>query len=144
MGCSAVFVAKRLSPLAELWCVDTWKPDAGMLEYREVQERISDAFDRFCSNIWSLRLQNIVTPVQGTSLDVPSSVVPDWVYLDGGHDLQSVRTDLEVWWPRLVPGGILLGDDYNMTGVKIAWNEFAGREKVDLTVEDQLVWVRKV
>ncbi len=36
----------------------------------------------------------------------------DWVYIDGDHSFDAVRADLGAWWPKLVPGGLLAGDDY--------------------------------
>jgi len=36
----------------------------------------------------------------------------DFVILDASHDLNSVRDDIDAWWPKVRLGGILLGDDY--------------------------------
>ena len=38
----------------------------------------------------------------------------DYVYLDGRHDYEGVKEDLEAWWPKLKVGGLLAGDDYNL------------------------------
>ena len=35
-----------------------------------------------------------------------------WVYLDGDHSLDGVVRDLQAWWPKVKPGGILSGHDY--------------------------------
>ena len=35
----------------------------------------------------------------------------DFVYLDGDHRTLAVLSDLELWWPRVKPGGILAGHD---------------------------------
>ena len=37
---------------------------------------------------------------------------PGFVFIDGAHDYDSVRADLEAWWPRVAPGGILAGHDW--------------------------------
>jgi predicted O-methyltransferase YrrM len=36
----------------------------------------------------------------------------DFVYLDARHTYDAVTEDLEAWWPKLRPGGILAGEDY--------------------------------
>ena len=41
---------------------------------------------------------------------------PDVIHVDAGHDLLSVSSDLSAWWPLLVPGGLLIGDDYRVDG----------------------------
>lgn len=48
----------------------------------------------------------------------------DFVWVDGNHRYEWVRSDLELYWPKLKPGGILCGhdycDDYPTCGVKSA------------------------
>jgi len=36
----------------------------------------------------------------------------DFVYLDANHSYESVKEDLECWWPKVKPGGLFAGDDY--------------------------------
>lgn len=57
----------------------------------------------------------------------------DFVYLDARHDYASVRSDLEVWYPKVAPGGLLAGHDYldgdlpeGVFGVRSAVDEFFG------------------
>lgn len=40
----------------------------------------------------------------------------DWIYIDGDHTYDAVLADLEAWWRRLKPGGVLSGDDYSWPG----------------------------
>jgi hypothetical protein len=57
----------------------------------------------------------------------------DWVYIDGDHSYEGVRTDLEAYFPAVKPGGVLAGDDYGHVGswfedgVARAVDEFAPR-----------------
>ena len=69
----------------------------------------------------------------------------DWVYLDGNHALESVRSDISVWWPKVRSGGIIAGHDYyerhdayQSCGVKQAVDEFAAASglKLNLTTDD--------
>jgi hypothetical protein len=45
----------------------------------------------------------------------------DWVYIDAGHDFDSVSKDLEAALPKLKPGGIIAGHDY------VRWGRFGYR-----------------
>lgn len=53
----------------------------------------------------------------------------DFVYIDAAHDHESVRADLEAWYPKLGPKGILAGHDFDdhpeHEGVRRAVTEFA-------------------
>jgi len=68
-----------------------------------------------------------------------------FVYLDARHDYCAVKEDLALYWPKLAPGGILAGDDYNKLewpwcengtrvdgGLDLAVNEFARAEGLRL------------
>jgi len=61
----------------------------------------------------------------------------DWVYIDGNHYYEYVKADLEGYWHKLVPGGLLTGDDF-MWGaehglpVQRAVREFLDQNTVDL------------
>lgn len=61
----------------------------------------------------------------------------DFVYIDGSHRYEDVKSDIEAWWPLVSSKGILAGHDWAMpsgdhAGVQKAVVEFA--EKYDLTV----------
>ena len=82
----------------------------------------------------------------------------DWLYLDAMHDYEDVVNDLNAWWPKLRPGGLMSGDDYgdsvnttfmstlrfsskfstnafnNKWGVHRAVQQFAASKKVTLQV----------
>lgn len=36
----------------------------------------------------------------------------DFVFVDAVHDYSHVTTHLELWWPKLRPGGVIAGHDY--------------------------------
>ena len=55
----------------------------------------------------------------------------DWVYIDGNHLYEFVKSDLESFYPKVTPGGFIAGDDYGVKGwwdggVTRAVDEFAG------------------
>jgi hypothetical protein len=74
--------------------------------------------------------------------DMPAWIRPEFVYIDGAHDYNSARMDIDCWWNRLEPNGILAGHDYDPThpGVVEAVNEFSDAHNVivRLTAGDQI------
>lgn len=52
------------------------------------------------------------------------------VFVDGGHDYDSVRADLEAWLPRVRIGGILCGHDLNDRSVGAALYDVLGTWKL--------------
>lgn len=54
----------------------------------------------------------------------------DFIWVDAGHEYEDVIADLKAWWPKLVIGGVIGGDDLPMDGVKRAVNEFFPNHEV--------------
>ncbi len=50
----------------------------------------------------------------------------DFVFIDASHDRESVGNDLSAWWPKVRPGGILAGHDYDQPGVESAVDDRFG------------------
>jgi predicted O-methyltransferase YrrM len=50
----------------------------------------------------------------------------DIVYIDASHDYESVKKDIESWYPKVKNGGVICGDDYigGWPGVVKAVDEF--------------------
>ena len=64
----------------------------------------------------------------------------DLVFIDADHSESAVRTDIENWLPKVRPGGILAGHDYDWPTVrKVADEQFTNIA----TGPDNLWWVRK-
>ena len=110
--------------------VDSWPWEPGDHEHRDAVERLfAEATERLGaygerSEIWRSDSAEAAERVPPRSLD--------FVYIDAQHDYDSVRRDIEAWFPRVRPGGILSGHDYwdglhpsdGQYGVKTAVDEF--------------------
>jgi len=55
----------------------------------------------------------------------------DFVFIDADHEQISVLKDMDYWWPKVKPEGILAGHDYSgiHPGVKAAVDQFVFEEK---------------
>ena len=51
----------------------------------------------------------------------------DVVYIDGNHQYDYVMRDLDIWYDKLAPGGLLCGDDYNFSGGAVIDGKYGGR-----------------
>lgn len=78
------------------------------------------------SSIWRMTSIEAAPKIADYSLD--------FVYIDARHDYASVLEDLEAWYPKVRPGGIVAGHDYldgqlpaGDFGVKSAVDEFFGK-----------------
>lgn len=60
----------------------------------------------------------------------------DLVYIDGAHDYETVKGDIEKYQKFLKPGSVLCGDDYHKSwpGVRKAVNEAFDKVKVKHTI----------
>lgn len=73
--------------------------------------------------------------IRKPSLDAASdfeNAAVDFVFLDADHSYEGVQADLKAWTPKVKPGGLMSGHDYNnmayqKTRVKDAVDEFFGK-----------------
>ena len=90
----------------------------------------------FLSNMVHQGVQDVVIPVP-----IPSQMAArffsyhrlsiDVLHIDGAHEYDDAKADIEAWWALLRPGGVMIGDDYMpyAPGVARAANELAERER---------------
>jgi predicted O-methyltransferase YrrM len=105
----------------ELVSVDPWE---GADEAAEQARRTLARFGAR-SVIWRSTSLEAAEQIEDASLD--------FVYIDALHDYDSVREDLEAWYPKVRGGGILAGHDYFDRGskrVKAAVDDFALRRRL--------------
>jgi len=67
----------------------------------------------------------------------------DFVFIDADHSYQATKSDITAWWPKLRPGGLLIGHDYNpdrFPGVCRAIDEFAQQKQPSINRRAHTVW----
>jgi predicted O-methyltransferase YrrM len=56
----------------------------------------------------------------------------DFVFIDADHSMRAVLTDLDNYYPKLRPGGIMAGHDIGMYSVGMAVNAWCRKRGIDL------------
>ncbi len=119
----------------EIVCIDTflgsvehWNKSSYLMNFKNGRPTI---YEHFLSNVVHSGYQKYITPFpvdsQNGFLTLKHyGVVPDLVYIDAGHDYQSVRVDLENWSSILRSGGVIIGDDWHHPPIKKAAADVLG------------------
>jgi polysaccharide pyruvyl transferase CsaB len=144
VGLTTVFIAKVLDALgirASVIAIDPFDrctPD--MLNPR-------GNYAQFVRNIQTHGVEDRCIPIAAFSADA-APTIPDRVgvlFIDGSHHYESVRADLELYVPKVVPGGFVYVHDYfdAYPGVIRAVDEFtAGRPELVRIYEGTYVLFR--
>lgn len=111
-------------PPPQLFAVDVWDEWMGgeqkdfqpfLLAIKNVCKTPYQAFEYLINRHAPLAAQHI-NIIQGSSVncsrDLPDASL-DVVFIDAYHDYQQGRADIQAWLPKVKPGGLLAGDDYD-------------------------------
>lgn len=105
-------------------CVDTW--DFVETSKEIAKSQFNNLFKIFKSNIEPVK--NNIGIVKSLSWDGAKNYKDnslDFVFIDAGHDYESVTKDLKAWYPKIKNDGIIAGHDYyHHVGVYPAVNDF--------------------
>lgn len=133
-----------------LYLVDAWRHISGLVDVNNPDHNGHlDNFARTFMKVYGhMERCVIIRDLSVTAAELFRDKQLDFVYLDAGHDFQSVKEDLEAWYPKVRSGGILAGHDYLDSSkrenghtdfqVKSAVDAFAATNslKVDSTPEE--------
>jgi len=64
----------------------------------------------------------------------------DFLYIDGNHEYEFVKKDLELYWKKIKKGGIMAGHDIQYRGVSKALLEFANKNNLEVNFGDRRDW----
>lgn len=96
------------------YMVDLWAPQS---HYRQMDAAPLDENLRRMQNARKNvePYKDKATLLRNSSVDAAARFADasvDFVYLDARHTYDAISEDLEAWWPKVRPGGILAGEDY--------------------------------
>ncbi len=159
-GGSALHMAAELERLGlptRILCIDTW---LGALEFWQRQkfpERHAalelvngypSVYYQFLANVCHAGQQARILPFPQTSALGAlwlrcHGVQAGLVYIDASHEEEDVYADLLGYWEVVLPGGILLGDDWEWDGVRLAAERFAREHGLAIHRGGEKWWVEK-
>ncbi|MDD5242732.1 MAG: class I SAM-dependent methyltransferase [Syntrophorhabdaceae bacterium] len=107
IGASSCFLAAAASEIqgkVKVYCVDTWQNE-GMFEGQR------DTFDEFRKN--TAKYEEFIVILKGTSHEIANNFYKkvDFLFIDGDHSYEGVKSDVDDWFPKLNDGGIVIFHD---------------------------------
>lgn len=126
LGQSAIawgHAARQRGKRTRLVCVDPWKgvderyitsPEFLAEQRRILRDYGGSMYAAFMHNLAAYGLAEWVDARQLTSVEAAAQFADgtvDRVMIDGDHEAPSVRADLDAWWPKVKPGGDMVGHD---------------------------------
>jgi predicted O-methyltransferase YrrM len=90
----------------------------GSPEHRRATDKVW-TFDEFKGNIKKAGVSDVVRPIVKTSVEASRNFDEpiELLFIDGAHDYDSVKSDYNSWFPKLVDGGIIAFHDSEFHGV---------------------------
>jgi hypothetical protein len=149
-GASTIYLAglmKRNAVPGAVIAVDTflgsvehWDPNSGFGGLIPHRFGMPLLYEQFLSNVVRCGAQDRIVPLALTSsaggvLLRRMGIQAGLIHIDASHDYEDVFRDARIYWDVLMPGGFLIGDDYNQDWPDVirAANQFAAEKTVPLT-----------
>ena len=143
-GYHADELLRRHKAIRLLYLCDAYVPYGGVQsgECPKLQQASRTCFALLSKN-HSGRFQRVFQNSPECAAFLPAQL--DFCYIDGGHDYDAVKRDVETMWPLVKPGGVLGGHDFcnGFPGVIKAVTEFAVFNAIRLNVETPDWWMFK-
>jgi GR25 family glycosyltransferase involved in LPS biosynthesis len=131
-GRSSVWMAEYLQihkKKIQFYCVDLW-PDVGLVvaadnnfldmfnktEVDIASQLPTTLYHTFINNLRQTKTINTVNIIREMSWNAASIFKDnsvDFVYIDAGHEYYQIKNDIEAWYPKVKPGKVIAGHDYN-------------------------------
>lgn len=95
-----------------LFCIDHWQGNEGTKNVARAKEK--DIYAIFEHNIKALGLEECVTAMKTDSISASTQFDDasiDFLFLDADHRYAQFMEDLQAWYPKVKPGGIICGHD---------------------------------
>lgn len=149
-GHSAILMARNLDDLklhsSRILCVDTW---LGSLEHWEkeawrkelyLKHGYPSLYERFLSNVINSGFKDYIIPFPMTTATAAAffakrQIKADLIYIDAAHDYESVKNDMQNFYPLLSQDGIIFGDNFPYPPTGNAIRDFAISKNLGVIVQ---------
>ena len=110
----------RIARPEKLYLVDPWEYRAELdqslyggaeMSQQKMDRRYAGVCKRLSGPIAAGRASVLRMASQAALAEIADASL-DFAYIDGDHSYAAVKADLEGWLGKLVPGGLLIADDY--------------------------------
>ncbi|MEN7982330.1 MAG: class I SAM-dependent methyltransferase [Nanoarchaeota archaeon] len=145
LGNNAESMLKTI-PIKKLYLVDPYS----MTGYKEYSTSILSKTEKI-SHKKLFKYKDKIKFIKMNSVDaarcLPNDL--DFVYIDGNHDYEFVKKDMEIYYKKLKIGGVLSGHDVDnankeaFKGPLKAFLEFANKKKLEIYIHSPDWWVIK-
>lgn len=136
-------------PSLEVWAIDPWVKTA---HYDHWADTAFARNEKIFEGLMTKHKKAKVHKLKALSWEVAHTFEDesiDLIFIDGDHSYEACRKDIELYLPKVRPGGILAGHDYDNTvkyadkfkGVDKAVHEFFGDE---FSLDVDHVWYVRV
>lgn len=146
-------ICKKMGLDSEILCIDTWLGSVEHWTHEDENLPISKfrngrpiIYDQFLSNVIHSEMTNFITPfpidsINGALTLQKLGIKADLIYIDAGHEYDSVKADLLYYSKLVAEGGLLLGDDWFHPPIKKAVEDTLGR--VATFSKDKFIWTNR-
>jgi beta-1,4-mannosyl-glycoprotein beta-1,4-N-acetylglucosaminyltransferase len=143
LGCSTSYMAVEIINSGKdikFDCIDPWNGSDGGNEslysddLKKLRDKNTTLYDEFTRNIELVK--DYVNPIKSYSYECVNNYENnsiDFLFIDGSHEYEPVKRDLEEWYCKVKDNGIIAGHDFmfiDCPGVYNAVNDFFGKENV--------------
>lgn len=114
-------------PIKKLYLIDPYDDELDGMAGEQRYKKAKKLLVKYTNKIEFIKKKSI-----DALNDVPDAL--DFIYIDGNHEYESVKKDIELYFPRVKKGGILGGHDFwgNEVGVCKAVVEFVNANNLRL------------
>lgn len=103
---------KKANKGGKLTCVDTWQGSIDPRDDTNWMAKREDVFEVFKNNLKDFDNYSVVRKESVEAAKDFEDGTFDMIFIDAGHDFDSVVADIRAWKPKLKKGGTFIGHDY--------------------------------
>lgn len=108
----------------QVYAVDTWLGSNEAAHINDQYVKENKLYELFLSNMSPVNKdREVVKPIRMKSVEAANMFEDksvDFVFIDASHEYEDVKADIAAWLPKVKPGGVLAGHDWNWTEVQRA------------------------
>ncbi len=119
LGKSTCFLAneiKQSGKKIKFYTVDSFIGEGNDASYtKTVEENGGNIYNAFLNNVKKCGVEGYVTPLVGTSTEISKKFENEsinFLYVDGDHNYNGIKNDLENWTPKVKRDSVIQGHDF--------------------------------